>query len=169
MNMRTMLYSTMVTLVIGAGSAAASGGGGDRSSVPLEGAWQLTINPVNCQTGVPSPVKFVSFIIFSAGGTVAEATSNTFFQAGQRSPGLGYWERTSRTFYHSIVQAYIEFDSVDPIPPAPMYVRGIQTLDQTIKMQDGDHWTSDALVTFHDVSGATVPPSGCAKAAAVRM
>lgn len=169
MSMRTMLYSTMLPLALCAGSAVAGGGANEKSSVPLQGAWQLTINPVNCQTGVPSPVKFVSFITFSAGGTVTEATSNPFFQPGQRSPGLGYWERNSRTFYHSIVQAYIEFDSVDPIPPAPMYVRGIQTLDQTIKMQDGDHWTSDALVTFHDVSGATVPPSGCAKAAAVRM
>jgi len=169
MNMRTMLYSTIATLAIGAGSAAADGGDHERSLVPLEGAWQLTINKVDCQTGAPSPAKFVSFITFSAGGTVTEATSNPFFQPGQRSPGLGYWERTSRTFYHSIVQAYIEFDSVDPMPPAPMYVRGIQTLDQTIRMQDADHWTSDALVTFHDQSGATVPPSGCARAAAVRM
>ncbi len=169
MSVRTMLYSTMLPLAICAGSAVAGGGANEKSSVPLQGAWQLTINPVNCQTGVPSPVKFVSFITFSAGGTVTEATSNPFFQPGQRSPGLGYWERNSRTFYHSIVQAYIQFDSVDPVPPAPQYVRGIQTLDQTIRMQDADHWTSDALVTFHDVSGAQVPPSGCAKATAVRM
>ena len=169
MKKRTMLYSTMLTLTISAGSAVAGGSANDRSSVPLQGAWQLTINPVNCETGVPSPVKFVSFITFSAGGTVTEATSNPFFQPGQRSPGLGYWERNSRTFYHSIVQAFIQFDSVDTVPDAPMYVRGIQTLDQTISMQDASHWTSDALVTFHDVSGATVPPSGCAKATAVRM
>lgn len=61
------------------------------------------------------------------------------------------------------------FDSVDPMPPNRPYVAGKQSIDQSMAMQDADHWTSDALVTFRNVAGERVPPSGCAKAAGVRM
>jgi hypothetical protein len=36
-------------------------------------------------------------------------------------------------------------------------------------MQDADRWSSYATVTFLDVAGTRVPPSGCAKAVAARM
>jgi hypothetical protein len=45
----------------------------------------------------------------------------------------------------------------------------MQRFDYGIEIVDVDHWSSDTAVTFTDVAGATVPPSGCATTTAERM
>jgi hypothetical protein len=136
----------------------------------IEGTWQVTITPYNCASGQEFPqFAFASYLTFGADGTVTETTSNANFQPGQRSPGHGYWERTGRTSVHAVLQAFVQFNSVNPTPPAPPYQRGVQRIDQGIELQDADHWTSDATVTFTNTAGAVVPPTGCAHAAAARM
>jgi hypothetical protein len=165
----TILRSAALVLAL---TTAATAAAGDRSRAPatVEGPWQVTITPVSCATGEEfSQFAFQSLMTFVSGGTLVETTSNPNFQPGQRSPGQGHWERTGRTFYHAYFQAFVQYDSVDPQPPAPFYHRGAQSLDQTIQMQDADHWTSDAQVTFRDLSGAVIYSTGCAKAAAQRM
>jgi len=177
MTTQTFLRAVAAALVLTTTAAPAfatddRGNAFGRSQAPaaLEGAWQATITPVNCTTGTEFPqFAFASYLMFGSGGTITETTLNPRFQPGQRSPGLGQWTRTGRASYHARLQAFIQFDSVDPQPPAPFYQRGSQTLDQTIEMQDVDHWTSDADITFRDISGAVILSTGCAKAAAVRM
>ena len=176
MNSKMILRSTIAALALSAaaGPAAADGGGFfGRWQAPsvLEGPWQVTITPASCDTGEEFPqFTFVSYLTFAAGGTLIESTSNRGFQPGQRSPGHGYWERTGRKSYHAHFQAFVLFDSAIPVtPPNRPYQRGKQTLDQTMEFQDSNHWTSDAQVTFVDSAGATVDPSGCAKATAERM
>jgi hypothetical protein len=165
------LRSTIVavTLLAAALPSTASGGKQPLKSA-LEGTWEVTIMPVNCSNGDPFPqFSALSYLSFNRGGTMIETTSNPRFQPGQRSAGLGYWEYTGgRKYFHAVFKALIQFDSVDPVPPQTPYVRGTQTIDQTIEMQDRDHWTSDALVTFRDPAGEKVS-GGCASASAVRM
>lgn len=173
MNSKLTLCSTVAACVIAIGPAAANGGvlGQWQPPSPLDGAWEVSVTPVICSTGVELPFFTVlNYTTFASGGTVVDVTSNADFQPGQRSPSLGFWERTGRRTYHAFVKGFIQFDTVDPLPPpARSYHRGTQSFDHAIEMQDSDHWTSTAVVTFTDISGDTVFLSGCAKAVARRM
>ena len=160
------LSSTLVALALAVSAVPVEA----KSRPTIDGAWRVTITPVDCDTGDTFPqFSVVSNLTFATGGTLVESTSNPRFQPGQRSAGLGYWDYTGRRTYRAYFEAFVQFDSVDPVPPAPPYQRGTQSVDQSIEMQDPNHWTSDALVTFHNASGEKVPPSGCATAAAVRL
>jgi hypothetical protein len=168
----TILRSAVAMMVVmaSAGPAAAHDFGRSWANTPsqLQGTWEVTIIPYNCATGVDSQTSIKAYHTFTAGGTMVEATSGVTFQPGQRAPGLGFWERTGWRSYRSVFQAFVLFDSPSSAPP-PQYKRGLQRFDQGIEIQDDDHWTSDALVTFEDTAGATVPPSGCAHVSAERM
>jgi hypothetical protein len=129
---------------------------------PLEGTWNVVVTPYDCATGTPITVAaFKARLGFHAGGTMTETNFNPGFQPGQRSPGLGSWERTGPNAYHALFEAYVFFAS-------PRYARGFQRVDQTIEMQDTDHWTSSALVAFTDEAG-NPGVSGCFNAVAVRQ
>lgn len=160
-------------LLLGAGSAALADGmafGRSQAPAPLEGTWEVVISPYNCSTGVPVPgVTFRSRLSFHAGGTMTESPSNPSFQPGQRSHGLGYWERTGQTSYRNVLEAYIHFTSVVTPPATPRYQQGTHRIDQGIEMLDNDHWTSSALVTFRDTADNVVPPTGCMTAAGARL
>ena len=155
-----------------AGPVAAEGLGLDKSPPPsvLVGTWRVTTTPYNCVTGVVFP-QFArpSMITFGAKGTIVEGSANPDFQPGQRSSGHGYWERTGPQLFNAVFEAFILFTSVVTPPTLPRYVRGTSRLEHGIEMQDTDHWSSYATVTFFDVAGTPVPPSGCAMAVAVRM
>jgi hypothetical protein len=144
----------------------------DRSRVPsaLVGSWRVTTTPYNCVTGTVFP-QFArpQLITFGDGGTIVEGAGNPDFQPGQRSSGHGYWERTGKQSFNAVIEAFILFTSVVTPPTPPRYVRGTQRFDHGIEMDDADHWSSYATVTFFDVAGTPVPPSGCAKAAAERI
>lgn len=136
----------------------------------IVGPWRVTITPVDCTTGEAfTAFAFKSQLTFGAGGTLAETNASRGFQPDQRSPGHGYWEYTGRETYRAYFEAFIRFDSVDPLPPARPYQRGVQSVDQSIEMRGSNGWVSDALVIFRDAAGEIVPPSGCATAAAERM
>jgi len=68
-----------------------------------------------------------------------------------------------------VFQAFIQFTSVVTPPTPPRYVRGTQRADHGITLVDAQHWTSTATISFYDVGGTLVPPSGCAAAQAVRI
>lgn len=134
----------------------------------LEGAWLVTIRPYNCTTGVDITTvpPVVSYLLFGRKGTLTETTSSSAFEPGQRSPGLGTWERTGRSTFRAVFRAWIQFDSV----LTTRYKRGRQVVDQGIEFNDeGTAWTSNASVTFYDTTGQVVPPSGCARASGERL
>jgi hypothetical protein len=129
----------------------------------LEGTYRVTIQPYFCATGEPVPVPpFQSILAFGRGGILHEMPSMARFAPGQRVPGLGYWERTGPSDYHAVFEAFIVFDSVN-------YVRGLQRIEQGIVQDDADHWHSEASVTFFDMNGTVVPPTGCMRATGERM
>lgn len=160
-------------LLFGAASSAMANGqaiGQTQASAPLVGTWQVVITPYNCVTGVAvTAAIFKSRMTFNAGGTMVETTFNPTFQPGQSSSGLGDWESAGHGSYHNVLEAFVYFTSVVTPPAVPRYVRGVRRLDQGIVMVDDNHWTSSAVVTFTDESGAIVPPSGCMTATGERL
>ena len=92
---------------------------------------------------------------------MTEANSNPRFLPGQRSIGLGYWERNGRSSYEAVFQAFVQFTGGN-------YTQGTQRVEQDIEMLDADHWHSSAVVEFRDVGGALIL-SGCMRAVGVRM
>jgi hypothetical protein len=169
MNLRHLLHSMLAALALGGFSSHSTAHGLGNPPSSLQGAWNVTITPYVCATGESLPISFVSHLIFSAGGTASETTSNPFFEPGQRSPGYGYWKRVGPGAYHSVIQAFIQFTSSSTPPGAPGYTRGTQVIDQAIDIVDRNHWKSTASVSFFDESGTLVPPSGCMTAVGERF
>lgn len=172
MNTKTILLSCITALTLSGASAlaAAHGVGHGPSKSRLEGAWRVTVTPYVCATGELLPAAATpTYMTFGARGTLAESTSHTSFQPGQRSTAHGFWERTGPNAYRAVFEAFILFTSVVTPPAVPRYTRGKQRVDHGIELVDRDHWKSVATVSFLDTGGTVVPPSGCAVAEAVRM
>jgi hypothetical protein len=166
MEMKTIVRSTLAVLAIAASGVALAGGSGfGRGQAPshLEGSWLVKVQPVFCDTGATRPVPaFDSLITFGAGGTVIETTSMPAFAPGQRSIGVGYWERTGRNSYDAVYQAFVQ-------STAGQYTRGTQRVELAITLVDTDRWTTTADVIFRDMAGNVIPPTGCMSATAERM
>lgn len=157
-------------MLLGTASAGAQNGmayGRSEAPARLVGTWDVVITPYGCSSGEKFP-SFRSRLTFMAGGTMIETPFNPSFQAGQRSPGLGTWERTGRGSYRALFEAFIYFTSVVTPPTPPRYLRGVQRIDQGIEMQGTDLWTSSAQVTTVDESGSPLS-TGCMTARATRQ
>jgi len=127
----------------------------------LEGAWWVTVTLYNCSTGVKRP-PFSSMLLFSRGGTLTETTSNPGFLPGQRSIGVGTWDRGEHGTYSAIDVAYIQFTG-------GAFTQGTQKLTHSITLDhDADAFTDEATVQFFDSTGAVLM-SGCASATATRL
>ena len=167
MNIKTIVGTGFVALVVSTASGPAAAGGQNPDRLHpywrLVGAWQVTLTPYICETGVPLPpaAAFDSLIIFDVGGTMTEANSNPRFQPGQRSSGLGYWTRTEGQTFDVVFEAFVQFTGGN-------YTQGRQRVAQDLELVDGDHWNSIGVVTFTDVAGSPVS-AGCVRAVGVRM
>jgi hypothetical protein len=170
MNAKSILVLSVSALSLAVGLITESTAGG-RHAAPagLVGTWRVTVTPANCATGELFPAFAVpATIMFGPRGTAAEENANPRFQPGQRSGGLGFWERTGPGSYRALIEAFIQFTSVVTPPATPPYVRGRQRFEHGIQITDGDNWTSDASVTFFDASDTPLG-TGCARTVAVRM
>lgn len=166
---RFVLGTALLLGVVSASVASAQelAYGRSQAPAPLEGTWDVVITPYNCTSGATAP-SFRSRLTFMAGGTMMETPFNPTFQAGQRSPGLGTWERTGRESYRALFEAFIYFTSVVTAPTPPRYLRGVQRVDQGIEMQGTDRWTSSAQVTAVDEAGSPYM-AGCMTAEGTRQ
>ena len=133
----------------------------------LTGTWRVTVQQYDCKLGTDLGPAFQSFLTFGPGGTLVETTANAAFAPGQRGPGHGFWERTRRDSFRAVSEAFILF-TTPAHGPVPEFDVGRQRIDQDIDYAGGDHFSSDAAVSFSDPSG-TVLRSGCAHAVATRM
>lgn len=166
MKLSNLVLSTCLACAAIGASASAHATGRWVGPASLEGAWLVAIRPYVCATGVdvPNAPPVISYLLFGRGGTLVETTSNPNFEPGQRSPGLGTWERTGRSTYRAVFRAWILGDSA-----SGRYQRGRQVVDQGIEFNDeGTAWTSNASVTFYDTAGEVVL-AGCARATAERL
>jgi hypothetical protein len=163
----SVVLAIAVALGLASGAALAGGGKSLNKNAPeaLVGAWRVEVTPYNCSDPTQTFPAIKSFLTFAKGGTLLETPSNPRFLAGQRSVGHGYWVRTGKGAYHSVLEAFVQFTGGS-------YQQGSQRLQQDIEMTGADSWESDADIYFYDAAGVLIvgPGSpGCAKAAGTRM
>jgi hypothetical protein len=101
-------------------------------------------------------------LLFSRGGSVTETTQNPAFAPGQRSMGIGTWQRSHKGTYSATDTAFIQFT-------AGPFQMGTQRLVHSISLNnDGSEWTDEASVQFYNASGSLIM-QGCATASASRL
>jgi hypothetical protein len=177
MNTIARLAAVLVVTTLGFHSttATANGMAFGRWQPPaaLEGTWVVSIRPIFCSgpsvgNDVPGIPPVVSYLTFGRGGTLVESTSNPNFGVGARSSGHGGWERTGRTSYQFMFQAFLN----EPLAP---YLTGHQRIDQTVEMHSMDDWSSSGTVQFFSVFDKSATPNlapyraGCARSTGVRL
>jgi hypothetical protein len=133
------------------------------SAADIRGLWNVSVTPVDCNTGDPLAPAFGSLLSFNDGGTESEDTNNPALQPGQRSTAFGVWKQKSENTYEMDTYALILFGTDGP----PPIEAGSQQIHQDILLSRKS-WTSNATVQFFD-AGGTLYRSGCAKAAAMRL
>lgn len=133
----------------------------------LTGTWLVTVQQIDCKALTNIGLPFQSLLTFGRDGTLIETTANTGFAPGQRGPGHGFWERTRHDDFRAVSEAFIIF-TTPAHGPVPEFDMGRQRIDQSIEYAGGEHFSSDAAITFTDPSG-TVLRSGCASATGTRL
>jgi hypothetical protein len=165
MNSKILTYiSLLPTLVLLLASRSALAEAGP---LGLTGTWLVSVQQYDCSSDAAIGMPFQSFLTFGLDRTLIETTANTAFAPGQRGPGHGFWERTAHDSYRAVSEAFIMF-TTPAHGPVPEFDTGVQRIDQSIAYDGGDHFSSDAAVSFTDPSG-TVLRSGCARASGTRL
>jgi hypothetical protein len=129
----------------------------------LEGAWFVNVSVFDCTSLAPKGA-FTSLLMFARGGSVTETTSNPAFLPGQRSIGIGTWDKATDGAYSASDLAFVVFTG-------GRFQAGTQKLTHTITVSDdGTQWSDHALVDFYDVTGAPIAGMhACATASAKRL
>ncbi len=127
----------------------------------LQGSWTVTVQQVDCTTGVALGNPFLSMLTFNLGGTMTETTSNPMFYPSDRGPGHGVWITTGRNAYEATSTAFVTVNGA---------LTATQVITQTITITDNpDQFeTTKASVQFFSPSG-TLLVSGCATASGQRI
>jgi len=135
----------------------------------LEGTWWVQVTALtDCVSQAPL-MSFTALLTFAKGGTMTGTTANAAFAIGQRSPDHGVWFRSRAAHtYKASSLALLLFETAPNFPATPGFQAGSQRLSQAIDVTDPDHFTSDAVTEFFDVSGRKYR-EGCATAVGQRF
>ena len=122
----------------------------------IEGTWLTQVSIRDCQTGAELRT-FPALNTFAEGGSLNDTT--TGFGQAQRSPGLGFWEKTGRDSFRAVSVAFL-------FNPAGAWT-GTQRLTHTLRIGPNELTfnTSNRIV---DPNGVPLV-SGCATAVGRRL
>lgn len=153
-------------LIIFAGQSSLHAQGKSNSEIARQsanrivGAWETTVNPVNCDTGEPVAPSFYGVITFNEGGTVAEFAANPAVPF--RTPGHGIWDSHGGGGNYSMKFSFL------PLTPAGAPVgrmRVTQVLELGRFSDEGSSSGSFVLTNFAGIVLAT----GCTTSTSVRL
>ncbi|MEP7212995.1 MAG: hypothetical protein ABI791_07965 [Acidobacteriota bacterium] len=133
--------------------------GNDQSADRIVGAWETTVTPVDCGTGVQISPSFQGLITFNEGGTIAEYGANP--ATPYRTPGHGIWSG-GRQGNYSMRFSFI------PLTPAGAPVGRLRVSQSMVLDRFSDISSSSGsfvLTTF----GGNVIGTGCSTAVSVRL
>ena len=131
---------------------------GQKGGGRLEGAWDVRVSIVNCQTGAVIR-SFDSVTMFMQGGTVVDSTSGTAQQL--KTPGHGVWAHTTDNNYAFRFKSFT-FDAANNYT-GYTDIRHEAELDPS-----GDSYTSSGTVQIHAPNGNVVG-MGCSTTTATRF
>jgi hypothetical protein len=158
------LFSVLASTIALAMGQVASAADQSSQARRIEGAWVLQVTVVDCETKEPvsPPRAFRSLLTFAQGGTLTNTT--TGINPGQRTPGLGTWERTGDHTFRAVAWVFL-FDATT----------GVWTLTQTIANMleigiDPDELTGTTEVRFFNTADVEIPSMGaCATVSGRRV
>jgi len=159
-----MALALGAALAMGTGPVTKADDPHGASPAPLEGTWRVQVSTHDCTSGALL-LSFPAMLTFARGGTMTGTTAAPVFKPGQRSPDHGVWRQIGRRQFRAVSEAFILFDS--PPPPLPL-VKGVQRITQSIQVDGGSQFSSDADVEFFDSAG-TVVANLCATAVGTRF
>lgn len=111
----------------------------DTAARQITGTWRVVVQP----DGAPTAAAFESTLVYTASGSVVEATSKA-----PSSAGLGSWERLGAGRYAMTVQKY-RFNGATYV--GKTVIEEVQELDP-----DGRHYSGRATTTVLDAAGNVV-------------
>ena len=186
MNLRRLIQDSrgrrmvvgLATIVVMASAGTVAAHGDDRVASPV-GTWGIQVQIHNCQSQAPIGLPFLSLITLHNGGTLGETSgAEPAFAVGQRSSGHGVWDKTSRHFYEMRLISLVLFETGPNLPgspgfnPAlpvgPGFFKGWDTVTQTVRFTDVDHFTSTGTSAFFKEDG-TLYREGCSTATGQRV
>ncbi len=159
-------FATVVLLFIAVGhnSLYAQGKAESLSSFQsanrIVGAWETTVQPLNCATGDPVGPAFNGVITFNEGGTIAEYGANP--ATPYRTPGHGIWVSNGGGSNYSMKFSFI------PLTPAGAPIGRIRVTQDLELSRFSDESTSSGTFILTNFAGVVLN-SGCTSAAAVRL
>lgn len=173
---RVMVGLATIVVMASAGTLAAHPD--DRVASPV-GTWGILVQVRNCQSEAAIGLPFLSLITLHSGGTLGETSgAEAAFAVGQRSSGHGVWEKTSRQVYDLRLISLVLFETGPNLPgspgfnPAlpvgPGFFKGWDTVTQTVRFTDADHFTSTGASAFFKEDG-TLYREGCSTAVGQRV
>ena len=168
----------LATIVVMASAGTGAAHGDDRVASPV-GTWGIQVQIRNCQSEALIGPPFISLITLHSGGTLSETSgAEPAFAAGQRGPGHGVWEKISRHVYDSRLISLVLFETgpnlpgspeFDPaLPVGPGFFKGWDTVTQSLRLTDADHFTSKGTSAFFKEDG-TLYREGCSTATGQRV
>jgi hypothetical protein len=147
-----VVTGTIASVVIFSQGKDLQGGG------RLDGAWNVRVSIINCQTGGVIRT-FDSVTQFMKGGTLVDSTSGV--AQALKTPGEGIWEHTSDSSYRFKFKSFT-FDTANNYTGYTV-IQHDATLDST-----GDAYESSGTVEVYAPNG-TLVATGCASTTATRM
>ena len=128
--------------------------------VPV-GTWLVHITGRDCDTGLQSAPEFQSVMTFTRDGAFFEQSGLRAFAPGQRTDGMGQWQRDAGLSVTVRSAAVIAFETPPTPPMSPGFLAGWSTLSQTVELIDSDRFTSRATSTFYDANAVAYRTTGC--------
>ncbi len=122
----------------------------------IEGVWVNQASIIDCGSS-DVLVTFPGLLTYHFGGTMSEATGDTFF----RSPGSGTWQYRGQQNYGGKFMFY----TFNPDGSPSGFFRVYQNIQLS---EDGNVLTDNATYEIYNTGGNLVS-SGCARATAIRF
>lgn len=155
---RRQVVVGLATIVVMASAGTLVAHDDDRLASPV-GTWGIIVQVRNCQSEAAIGPPFLALITLHSGGTLSETSgAEAAFAVGQRTSGHGVWEKISRHVYDSQLISLVLFETPPNLPgsagfnPAlpvgPGFFKGWDTVTQTLRFTDADHFTSSGASAF---------------------
>lgn len=158
--MKLNFMTIVITIAVAQALVSAQDNGLERS---IEGVWQVTFNPYNCDTGEPIPTGTAETLFtFHKDGTISAWAQNNPITV-TRSPFHGLWKREKGWNEYSTKYMALQYNLTTGAFGARQISGGSLVLSES-----GNEYTASSSTTVFFVDGRP-PARGCSIQVGTRM